>query len=166
MSYHCTCCGQLHEGLPAIGSKEPALYYDIPEEERAERVQLTSDTCIIDGEDYFIRGVLSIPVRGQEQTLDFGVWVSQKKENFEQYLAHPDTADIGPFFGWFSTHIGLFAPILGLKSRAHFQGGKLRPLIELEPTRHPLAVAQRKGISLKYAWRIVHEYVDLRTEAP
>lgn len=151
----------MHEGMPAIVTKAPALYFDVPEEERAERVQLTSDTCIIDGEDYFIRGVLSIPVRGHDQTLDFGVWVSQKKEHFAQYLAQPDTAGIGPFFGWFNTRISLFAPTLGLKSRARFQGGKLRPLIELEPTRHPLAVAQRKGITLKYAWRIVHEYVDV-----
>ncbi|MCC3155613.1 DUF2199 domain-containing protein [Hymenobacter sp. 15J16-1T3B] len=161
MSYHCVCCGQVHDGLPAIVADKPDLYFDIPEEEREQRVRLSADTCVIDDEHYFIRSVLAIPIRGQAETLDFGVWVSQKKEHFEQYLAYPDSADIGPFFGWFSTHIGLFAPTLNLKSMAHFQGGKLRPRIELEPTRHPLAVAQRKGITLNYAWRIAHEYVDL-----
>jgi hypothetical protein len=34
----------------------------------------------------------------------------------------------------------------------------MRPLIELERTNHPLAVAQSEGITLAKAWEIVHFY--------
>jgi hypothetical protein len=46
-----------------------------------------------------------------------------------------------------------------LKGRLHFRNDKRRPTIELEPTDHPLAVEQRKGITLARAWEIVHQYM-------
>src|SRR5262249_2624466 len=105
------------------------------------------------------RGVIAIPVRGQSEPFGFGVWVSQKRENFQTYLANFDTPAIGPFFGWLCTRIAYYAvSTYGLKTRAHFRGEGLRPLIELEPTDHPLAVDQREGITLAKAWEIVHFY--------
>jgi hypothetical protein len=87
------------------------------------------------------------------------VWVSQKRQNFEAYQRDPDSAAIGPFFGWLCTRID-FYPVntLALKTMAHFRDGGLRPSIVLEPTDHPLAVDQREGISLSRAWEIVHWY--------
>ena len=38
--------------------------------------------------------------------------------------------------------------VLNLKTRVHLRDDGMRPLIELEPTDHPLAVEQRAGISL------------------
>jgi hypothetical protein len=133
--------------------------YTIPEEERATRVALTRNTCVIDNAEFFIRGVLELPVHEQDQTFGFGVWDSQAKEDFLCYQEHPDTEDIGPFMGWLCTEIKVFAPTLNLKTRAHFQGRGQRPTIELEPTNHPLAVVQREGISLKQAWEFVHQYM-------
>ncbi|TGE26209.1 DUF2199 domain-containing protein [Hymenobacter metallicola] len=157
MSYQCACCGQLHDSLPDLSSAAPWPMYTISEQERADRVVLTRDRCVIDNREFFIRGVLEIPIHGQEEALGFGVWVSQAEENFRKYQNPPDTDEIGPYFGWFCTEIAAFAPTLSLKSRAHFRGQGLRPWIELEPTDHPLAVAQREGISLARAWEIVHE---------
>jgi hypothetical protein len=39
---------------------------------------------------------------------------------------------------------------------AHFQGNNQRPLIELQPSDHPLFVDYSEGISLDKAWSIVH----------
>jgi hypothetical protein len=160
MGYHCACCGQTHEGLPDIGFAAPYHYYQLPDEEREARSVLTEDTCVIDGEDYFIRGTIELPVHGQEATFGLGVWVSQKDTNFGCYVQNPDTPEIGPFFGWLSSEVLAFGSTLSLKTTAYFQGNGLRPLIELEPTEHPLAVAQQEGISLERAWEIVHEYLD------
>ena len=77
MSYRCTTCGEVHEGLPDIGMGEPDYYWSVPEDERDQRVKLTSDTCVIDDGDFFIRRVLEIPVIDYPQTFGFGVWVSQ-----------------------------------------------------------------------------------------
>jgi hypothetical protein len=159
MNYYCSCCGQAHEGLPDIGSAKPWSMYTIPEPEWSTRVFLTEDTCVIDDQEFFIRGVLEIPVLGQEESLGFGVWVSQSQEHFLCYQQNPDTEDIGPFFGWLCTEIAAFAPTLSLKTKVYFQGGGLRPIIELEPTDHPLAVAQREAITLERAWEIVHVYL-------
>jgi hypothetical protein len=120
---------------------------------------LTSDTCIIDREHHFIRGVIEIPVHDFAQRFGFGVWVSQKRENFLTYVRNPDSTDIGPFFGWLCTRIACYPEeTLLLKTRAHFRGAGLRPAIEVEPTHHPLSVDQQKGISLARAWEFVHFY--------
>ncbi|WP_170170381.1 DUF2199 domain-containing protein [Hymenobacter perfusus] len=148
-----------HDYLPDIGFDKPDHYFGVPEEERSSRVQLTGDTCIIDNEDFFIRGVIKIPITDEEMYFGIGVWISQKKENFENYQQHPDSAEIGPYFGWLCSDISEFGDTLSLKTEAHFQSGNLRPWIKLHTSDHPLAVAQREGISLARAWEIVHEYL-------
>jgi hypothetical protein len=159
MSYHCTVCGELHDDLPDIAADKPDQWWGIPEKERRRRIKLTSDTCVIDAEDYFIRGVIEIPVHDHPRRFGFGVWVSQKRENFRTYVRNPDTAAIGPFFGWLCTRIAFYPQdTLMLKTMAHFREGNLRPRIELEPTDHPLAVDQRQGITLARAWEIAHYY--------
>lgn len=161
MGFRCKTCDEEHEGLPDIGFQKPDPWFDVPEDERARRVVLTADTCSIDDEDFFIRGVLALPIVDGEpgESFGFGVWVSQKKENFERYLASPDSAEIGPFFGWLSTRIGYYAEdTFLLKTRAHFRGGDLRPAIELEPTDHPLSIDHHQGITLAKAWEIVHHF--------
>lgn len=163
--FRCVVCGEIHDDLPDIGADKPDHFWDIPEEERDERIALSSDTCIIDDEHYFIRGVIEIPVHDYPETFGLGVWVSQKKENFQTYLNNMDSGEIGPFFGWLSTRIAYYhQDTLLLKTMAHFRGNGLRPYIELEPTDHPAAVDQRQGISLDKAWEIVHFYMDSTTD--
>jgi hypothetical protein len=157
MAYKCSVCNELHGDLPDIGADRPDVWWSVPEEERARRLVLTSDTCILDETNFFIRGVIDIPVDDHSRSFGFGVWVSQKRENFETYLQNFRSSAIGPFFGWLCTRIAYYArDTTNLKTRAHFRGADLRPGIELEPTDHPLAVAQREGISLDEAWKIVH----------
>jgi hypothetical protein len=164
MTYQCAICGALHDDLPDIGADEPDPWWDIPEEERARRVTLTPDTCIIahdDQTDYFIRGVIEIPLLDYPRRFGFGVWVSQKRENFLAYCEQPDTDAIGPFFGWLMTRLACYPEnTLSLKTMAHFRTGGLRPTIELEHTDHPLAVDQHEGITLARAWELVHFYMD------
>jgi hypothetical protein len=157
--YRCATCGRLHHDLPDIGSAEPWHYLTVPEEDRERRTQLTADTCIIDDEDYFIRRVIEIPVHDYPERFGFGVWVSQKRDNFQAYLRQPGSSEIGPFFGWLCTRLSVYpVDTLGLKTMAHFRERGLRPYIVVEPTDHQLAVEQREGITLHRAWEIVHWY--------
>jgi hypothetical protein len=161
MSYRCSTCGSVHEDLPDIGMDKPDQWWGVPEEERGRRIELTSDTCIIDDEDFFIRGVIEIPVHDYPERFGLGVWVSQKRENFYTYLDNYDSSEIGPFFGWLCTDIAYYEEeTLLLKTMAHFRGKGLRPSIELEPTDHPLAIDQHHGITLEKAWKMVHYYMD------
>lgn len=162
MTYKCSTCDETHDDLPDIGDDKPYYWYSVPEGERRARAELTQDTCVIDGEDFFVRGVIRIPVHGHHRDFGFGVWVSLKKENFDAYIASPDSEQIGPFFGWLSSEITYYGEsTLSLKTMAHFTGGGKRPTVEVEPTGHPLAVDQREGITLEKAWEIVHFYMDV-----
>lgn len=157
MGYVCTCCGQTHDGLPDLAFDQPAYARDVPENERETRVQLGTDLCVVDDEFYFIRGVIEIPLRGSEEKFGIGAWVSQKASNFQTYVENYDTPDIGPFFGWLSNNfLYCGAQALNLKTMVHFRGQGKRPSIELEPIDHPLAVAQRDGLTLEETWNFVH----------
>ncbi len=161
MAYRCSVCGETHEALPDIGMDRPDHWWGVPEQERERRIELTPDVCIIDNEDYFIRGVIEIHVHDYPDGFAFGVWVSQKRENFYTYLDNFDSAAIGPFFGWLCTRIAYYPEDTQLlKTFAYFRGHNQRPSIVLEETEHPLAVDQRNGITLEKAWEIVHFYLD------
>src|SRR5688572_10338693 len=100
MSFQCHTCSETHDGLPHMGCDYPDPYFDVPEEERQRRVFIDSDLCSIDDEQFFIRGVIEIHVHGEDDPFGFGVWVSQKKENFQTYKENFESEEIGPFFGW------------------------------------------------------------------
>lgn len=51
-----------------------------PEAERGSRIDPTGDTRVID-DDYFIRGILYIPVHGEAEPFGFGTRVSQKRSH-------------------------------------------------------------------------------------
>jgi hypothetical protein len=160
VTFRCATCGAEHDGVPDLGPDFPDPYLAVPENERAARTTITPDRCTVvddDGEHYFIRGVVEIPLRGRAEPFGVGVWVSQSKVNFERYAAGEEMA---PTFGWLVTTLSHYEPsTLLLKTRVHFRGAGLRPTIELEPTDHPLAVDQRTGITLERAWAIVHRYM-------
>lgn len=161
MSYRCSVCGEAHDGLPDITQDKPDQWWGVPEEERNRRILLNSDICVIDDEDFFIRGVIEIPIHDYPECFGFGVWVSQKRENFLAYMENFDSSEIGPFFGWLCNEIAYYdESTLFLKTTAHFRDDGMRPRIELELTDHPLAIDQRDGITLDRAWEIVHYYIN------
>lgn len=150
--FKCTKCDEWHEGVPSFGALAPLSYYAIPEIERAERCKLNADTCVVDGEYFFIKGCLEIPVQGVEEPFSWGVWVSLSQENFKRYLElfdSPSRSNHGPYFGWLSAAIKGYPDTENLKTRVHLRDNGIRPYIELEPTDHPLAVEQLEGISVE-----------------
>lgn len=156
--YTCRCCGAYHDELPiAYGAEAPAYWLGMSPEERARRFDLTSDTAIMDGEFFFVRGRLEIPIHGAEEAFGWGVWVSMGREDFERMLAHWDTSGretlLPPTVGYLSTVLPTYPDTLNLLARLHPRAVGLRPLVELERTDHPLAVEQREGIS----WARVEE---------
>ena len=159
MALKCSKCGKEHTDLPHIGADKPYHWSD--EFAKEPNSLLTSDLCIIEDRDFFVHGVIEIPVHDHEFEFGWGVWVSHKKDNFQQYREHYNSAGIGPFFGWLCTEITFFSEsTLNLKTMAHYREGRLRPRIVLEPSEHPLYIQQRDGISLDEAWCMVHHYAE------
>ena len=134
MAFRCHTCGQEHDTLPDLGADKPDPWFGIPAADRARRVKLTSDTCVIDGLDHFVRGVALLPLTDADVPGDaFGIggWVSLSPKNFRTYIKHFDSADTGPFVGRFSTAVRTYAPPTStLKARVHFRAGNQRPLFD------------------------------------
>ena len=86
--------------MPSFGARAPVSYYEIPEGQREERCSLGSDDCVVDGEFFFVRGCIEIPVFGETDPFSWDVWVSLSETNFSEWIKCYDLhqrACAGPF---------------------------------------------------------------------
>ncbi|WP_018681916.1 DUF2199 domain-containing protein [Actinokineospora enzanensis] len=149
LGFTCSCCGERHDDLPlAFGAPAPA--YWMPEHAEDPRSSLDSDLCVIECEHFFVRATIEIPIRDSAEVFSWGVWVSQSQESFERVVSrwesegreHDEST-----FGWLSSVLPMYPETIGLATRLHQRPVGERPVVQLEPTDHPLAVEQREGIT-------------------
>ncbi len=160
----CEECGALHRGSPSFSYREPFLYFDIPEAERARRIVIDDDCCTIDNEVFFIRGILEIPIDGAAEPFLWGLWVSQSADSFERYRDSFDRDQAGDSrFGWLAVTMpayGRSGPGESLENLACdvlWQGTDARPLIALHEGDHPLCRDFKAGISWDRAIEIARQ---------
>jgi hypothetical protein len=156
--FQCRTCGQIHKGMPTLGWDYPISVLDVPPEERDKRVDLGSDDCVIDNKWFFVRGCIEIPVIGLDEPFIWGTWVSLSEKSYNRFVElfeMKGRENEPPFFGWLN-HTPPGYPFQELyKTMVHLRPIPTRPLIELEPTDHPLAVEQRNGITTERLKEIV-----------
>ena len=169
IKYTCACCGEKHEGLPSLGYKRPRHYFDVPENEREERIVCDQDFCVIKPSEvslnqhiiYLIRTELYIPVKDTDEYISLGVWVSQSKDSFELYSETFDD-DQSDFlsFGWLTVHMPYYKTLteegnlVSLKCDVRGRDDNQRPLLHLQEVDHPLYYDTHHGVSLKKAYEI------------
>lgn len=153
MNFACTKCGQRHDLAElSLAAHEPSQWHRLTESEKLDS-ELTRDQCVIRTQDetaYFVAAVLEIPVAGTDSIFTWGVWVSLSEASFSETCEHwddPDRERVGPHFGWLCTSLPGYPETLFLKTRVRQRPPGSRPILELEPTEHPLAVHQREGIA-------------------
>jgi hypothetical protein len=151
-SWVCPTCGSTHDGVPTGYSFEaPLTCYTIPDGEREQRSVLNSDYCVIENQDYFVRGCLEIPIIGHDEPFILGVWVSLSKANFdrEQSLSkNPARVNEPAYFGWLSWRLEIYPDTFALKTNVHSRSVGTRPFIQLQISEHPLAQEQYSGITM------------------
>ena len=166
-AWKCTSCGETHRGLFDLGCAKPDAWPDSEEYSPNSAAKdathcLTEDFCVLNGEHYFVRCVLELPLVGAPgEAFGFGVWSTLSKKNFEIYQETFDSGeqgDLGPWFGWFSNRLKGYPDTLNLKCRVHPKAGRQRPWIELEPSGHPLAQESRDGITYERLLEIYAAY--------
>jgi hypothetical protein len=154
LEYRCRTCDEIHHGLPAWHFGAPVQALAIPQEERAARVDLTADDCVIDGREFYLKGLLELSVHGLAQPFVWGVWLSVSEESYERFaeLFEDQQRQAGEsFFGWLCNSVPGYPETQLLKTYLHVREYPMRPLVELEPTDHPLAVDQREGLTQERA---------------
>ena len=162
-SFVCSICGQTHQGLPAQTLMRPDPWLALTEEEKTKGA-CSDDLCYTPDRQYFIRCVLTLPlVGGPDPSFEFGLWSSLSEANFKRYYETFDDADqakLGAMFGYLSNEIPGFEGSFALKVNVHPRNDRQRPWLELEPTDHPLSVAQRNGISFEKVLEIIHPELE------
>lgn len=129
---------------------------------RMEGNFLSEDFCVLDGEHFFIRSLLEIPVHGLDDSWGFGCWNTLSRTNFEKYVAGFDDGvctDDGPWFGWLTNQLKIYFEESDPISVDVFpQPGRQRPKLMVQDADHPLAIAQRDGISAEAMLTLLRAY--------
>jgi hypothetical protein len=159
----CQTCGEYHPDLPlCFGAAAPALWFQIPEEQREARALLSSDQCIIDDEHFFILGRLALPIVGTNENFVWLVWVSLSESNFDRASAlwHVEGRESEPpYFGWLQSALPYASSTLALATNVHTAPLGERPFIELQPSDHPLFREQNEGITWARVQQIAEESI-------
>ncbi len=141
-----------------FGASAPALWWSIPEDERARRGELSSDQCVIDGQHFFVLGRIQIPVFDHPDPFTWLCWVSLSEKNFLRAcelwkMAGRETES--PYFGWVQSALPYEPPTLSLAADVITMPLGERPLIRLHEYEHPLYRQQVGGISIAQVQEIV-----------
>jgi hypothetical protein len=171
--WKCGSCDEWHSG-PCLDFSYDAPYYWSPENKSASarykllpsgsknrrKTFLDEDYCAINDDDFFVRGIIHLPIIGAAETFRWGVWGSLSRKNFEALLKkHADSkrSELPPMFCWLSTQIPEYPETLNLKMYAHIQAPGFCPHFRLEQTDHPLSREYHEGISAERVREIMTE---------
>lgn len=147
----CTHCGKQHDLPLSFAADYPDPYLALSESDRRTRAQITSDQCILDGAEFYLRGCLELPVRGTGDVFLWGVWARVHEKDFDTVDQYWETEGrehmIGPFKGRMANALDLYPQTTDLRLELRIQPAGVRPLFILEEPGHPLAVEQRIGLS-------------------
>ena len=156
LRWKCGTCEEWHTGPCLDFGYDAPHYWQKKYENTTDKTDEENDTfldenyCAIEGRDFFIRGLIKLPIIGTKESLGWGVWGSLSRENFEKLRKMHDDgnrAELPSMFSWLSTRIPNYPDTLSLKMHAHIQEPGWRPLFELEPTHHPLSHDYHEGIT-------------------
>ncbi|HEX8460613.1 MAG TPA: DUF2199 domain-containing protein [Segetibacter sp.] len=169
MTYTCSSCGKEHEDLPAIAFDAAYYYYDLSDEEKENITELSTDFCIIKGEDQtdrFIRAVLFQPVKDHTDTLQYGVWVSLSEKSFNDYKANfHNNEHEATYFGFMANYVPGYDSTLSLHTDVILSKGGSRPEVIPHTSDHPFVQDYYNGISIEEAERRVRETVERKVES-
>lgn len=163
LRWKCGSCEEWHMG-PCLDFGHVSPHYWTNEHEKSSRLAglapswslkrgktfLNSDFCAIADENFFVRGLIRLPIIGTSQHFCWGVWGSLSRENFQALLdknKDPKRIELPPMFSWLSSQISEYPDTLNLKMYARIQKPGQRPYFELEPSRHPLSQEFHAGIT-------------------
>jgi hypothetical protein len=162
----CGSCSERHLGMFDLACDSPGPWtgnadYEPNSELDRERDFLSEDFCVLGGEHFLIRCVLEIPVHGLEDKFGFGCWGSLKRDNFETYVEHFDAGTCpegGPWWSWLCNRLGPLSDDQPIGCWMFPQLGRQRPVLDVDDEDHPLALAQRDGISAEQVLAIYAHY--------
>ncbi|MBO9543168.1 MAG: DUF2199 domain-containing protein [Caulobacter sp.] len=131
------------------GFELPDEVFALSEEEQAEQVRYNDDLCQW-GDRFFIRCILPVPLKGQDDYFGWGAWAEVEAEVFERYLElyEEDGREEPPHPAKLANRLAPYpGTTLGTRVLIQFQTPDERPTLALlETDKSRLAQEQRDGI--------------------
>lgn len=159
----CDTCGKAHalEEIELV-LKLPQPIFELSEDQRAERCDVSEEMCAIDRNRFFIRGLLPIPVRGRSVPYRIGLWAELNENMLGRIYAlweDPSQVDEPLLPAILANDVPLVPSTMGMKIDIRLTGPTTRPDFYSRDTPHPLAIEQRRGVNahraLEYGSRTV-----------
>jgi hypothetical protein len=160
--YRCPSCTDKHDGFPALAYAMPDVIFAMPVAERDARAVVSGDLCILDDDRYFIRCVMTVPVLGCDDTIEYGPWVEVDGRDFGRYAVHFNG---GGHPAWLAAE-GCLANAFPASSQTTLglscmiraaQDPSQRPRVEILDHMHALQGEQLNGVALPRALAIVSQ---------
>jgi hypothetical protein len=159
-----TLCRECGTSLPDVplcyGADAPWRALGVTDSEFEKRVDLTADQCVVDEEQFFIRGHIEIPIIGSNDVFSWSVWCSLSHKSFihacERWF-EPERVRDAPYFGWLMTSLPTYPETLHLKTSVQSREVGRVPLVTVEPSDHPLSLEQNNGITRARVEAIAHQ---------
>ncbi|WP_024873615.1 DUF2199 domain-containing protein [Tolumonas lignilytica] len=156
-SFKCSCCQKVHEGSPSFSFNAPSSYSEQSEEIK-QAGKLTTDLCYYkdsDGDHYFAKVMISIPIHGIQEPFRWGVWTSLSEKNYHHYLENVETTEPNTvYFGWFCNHLPYYKNTYALAADVYPQNNGLRPILILHEADHEFYRDFVNGITIEKAQQI------------
>jgi hypothetical protein len=151
LSYLCACCGKEHAEQPlSFAADFPDPYANLTLDARDARAIVSSDQCIIDGEQFYIRGCLELPIQGSDSVFLWGLWARVHEADFDEIDARWDLvgreSTSGPYKGRLANKVPAYPDSINLRLTVRMQPAGKRPLFFVDED-HALAFDQRRGLS-------------------
>ena len=153
--WKCRFCGEEHDTPPlCFGADAPSLWHLLSTKELADS-QLDKSWCYINAKHeqaFFVRGHIDILILGTDEAFTWSVWASLSEKKFARKMElwnSDGRENEPPYFGWLCSSIEVFPDTMYLKTSIQERAGDAVPLVTVEPTDHPLAVAQHGGVTME-----------------
>lgn len=147
----CNECGKQHvsEHIELV-FRSPDPVAALSAEARAAQVQENADLCIINGERFFVRATLPLPVHQRDEPYSLGLWVELGQAGFERIYElwdDPDQSSESPFSVSIANAIPTLSDTNGLPAELRLTGPTTRPQVFLVRGDHVLVAEQTQGIT-------------------
>lgn len=157
----CSCCGEM---VPAknieISFRRPDDIASLSKDDLNSRCEHDDDTCVLDGERYFVRCTIPLPVQESLNLYAIGAWAEISESSFKKIRklwSDENQVDEPPIEGNLANDIPLNNNSFGCSVAVRLKGPKTRPEIFIAEDTCSLYKEQASGISLHRA----SEYSDL-----
>lgn len=126
----------------------PDRLYDMSEMQRKDGARYDSDRCRIGSNNFFVKGVLHLPLQGAPRTFVLGLWAKISRADFRVYLEHwnRDGTAQPPFVGHIANASVGYPGLLHHEVMIQLGPVDQRPTFQALPG-HCVAQEQKDGVT-------------------